>query len=68
LAPQKTAEQAAPDRPVHDAVFALRALSTPIKACLWHAAALAARRWSVAHLAVGRSSVFPSPSSPTPRP
>jgi len=43
-APRKTAEQAAPDRPAHNAVFALRALSTPIKACLWHAAALAARR------------------------
>jgi len=52
LAPQKTAEQAAPDRPAHIAVFALRASVTLIKTCLWHAVALAARRWSVDHLAV----------------
>jgi len=52
LAPRKTAEQAAPDRPAHIAVLALRALSTPIKVCLRHAVALAARRWSVDHLAV----------------
>jgi len=37
LAPRKTAEQAVPDRPAHDAVFALRASVTSIKVCLRHA-------------------------------
>jgi ParB family chromosome partitioning protein len=50
LAPRKTAEQAAPDRPAHDAVFALRASFTSFKVCLRHAVALAARRWPVDHL------------------
>src|SRR3569623_2533864 len=59
LAPRKTAEQAVPDRPAHHTDCALRALLPSSQACLRHAKALAARRWFVASLAVGRSSVFP---------
>ena len=44
---------------MHIGIDALRASFTSSEACLWHAVALAARRWSVAFLAAGRSSVFP---------
>jgi len=48
LAPLNTAEQAAPDRPVHGADFALGASFTSNQACLRHAVALAAQRLTVA--------------------
>jgi len=60
LAPQKPAKQAAPDRPVHSAVLALRALLTSSQACLRHAGALAARRWfQRIPWPIGRCSSFP---------
>ncbi len=71
LAPRKSAEQAAPDRPVQGADGALRALLTSSQACLRHAGALAARRGFVAQgYRLGRCPVIRliPPSSLIPRP